>query len=65
MNNALIDDICSLPSYEMECRGYNGDEMIRQKNWADKEYILKNLQMSGDWIRAEDMLDILRKHGII
>lgn len=65
MNNELINDICNIDSYNMECGNYYWDEMVRQHKWADKEYILKNLQMSGDWIRVEDMLDILRKHGII
>jgi len=64
MNN-LLKDLATLPSYDMECRGYNGDEMIKQKPWADVDYITNHGELAGDWLRSEDVIELLKKHNLL
>lgn len=66
MNNPdLIHALVHLPTYDMECRGYNGDEMVQQRPWVDIEYFQKYHTLAGEWVRVDDLIAMLREHHLI
>ena len=61
----LLKDLAALPSYDMECHGWNGDEMVEQK-WANAaEYLKDHSALQGEWLRSEDVIELLKKHHLI
>lgn len=60
----LLEKIHNLPSYSLECHGYQGDEMIKQKPLG-LEYLQKYNDVAGDWFSAQDILNLLKEHGLI
>jgi hypothetical protein len=61
----FITELLALPSYDMECHNYNGDEMVQQRFWVDADYLLKYGHLSGEWVRSEDVVELLKKFNLI
>lgn len=60
----LLEEICKLPTYSLECHGYQGDEMFRQQPFS-MEYTERYNQVSGDWFSTQDILNLLKQYGLI
>ena len=60
----LIADLCKLHTYDLECHGYFGDELVR-KEPISAEDLTRNLMCCGDFCYVEDVIEILRKHHLL
>ena len=60
----IVTDLCNLNTYDLECRGWGGDELIRKKNLTP-ETIKDSWHSCGDLVYIDDVLEILKNKGII
>ena len=62
--NDLLNDIIALPSFDAECHGCFGDEMVKQRP-STMEDIQRWGEHTGAWIRSEDVILLLKKHNLL
>jgi hypothetical protein len=63
--NDLLKDLAAIPSFDLEVVGWGWQDLVEQK-WGDAaDYLQRNDQLPGDWIRSEDVISLLKKHNLL
>jgi hypothetical protein len=59
----LISGLLGLSTYDLVARNWN-DEMQQQRP-LDLDDVTSHYYGGGEWVRMEDVLEILKKHGLL
>ena len=59
----LLNELCAIPSFDLECTPYLGDSMVMKT--TPKHYVVEYGYMGGAWISGDDVIELLKKYKII